>query len=86
MVEIELSDSEDSDFGQVTQSIDGVNREYWQVAYDEQPIPQGAGNHYVFFFHYLYLCKPLLTPFGQIDLPKPTPLPSHLSQLNYERP
>lgn len=40
----------------------------------------------VFFFHYLDLSKPLMTPFDSIKLPKEDPIPKRLSQINYEPP
>ncbi len=40
----------------------------------------------VFFFHYLDISKPLITPFGSIDLPEEKPRPKRLSQIIYEAP
>jgi len=40
----------------------------------------------IFFFHHLDLSKPLITPFGFVDLPKETPKPKRLSQIIYESP
>ncbi len=40
----------------------------------------------VFFFHYLDLSKPFLTPFGPIALPKESPQPERLLQIAYEPP
>ena len=40
----------------------------------------------VFFFHYLDTDRPLLTPFGKVDLPQPTAKPERLSDINYEEP
>lgn len=40
----------------------------------------------VFFFHYLDTDRPLLTPFGKVDLPKTTARPERLSTIIYEEP
>ncbi len=42
--------------------------------------------HIVFFFHYLDISRPLITPFGLVDLPKEEPKPARLSQIVYESP
>jgi hypothetical protein len=39
-----------------------------------------------FFFHYLDFEQPLLSPFGDLPIPKPTPRPSRLKMLKYEAP
>jgi hypothetical protein len=40
----------------------------------------------VFFFHYLDLKKPIITPAGSLSLPKPTKQPAHLNDIEYESP
>ena len=40
----------------------------------------------VFFFHYLDAGRPLLTPFGEVRLPKPADRPERLSMIQYEAP
>jgi hypothetical protein len=39
-----------------------------------------------FFFHLLNFYQPLLTPFGELELPRPSPLPERLSAFTYEEP
>ncbi len=39
-----------------------------------------------FFFHYLDFERPLLTPFGPVQLPRATELPERLSIIRYEPP
>jgi len=75
------------DFGQITQEADGQPRDNWQVPYDEQVLEEARGKaRYAFFFHYLDLAKPLLTPFGPQQLPKPTKMPNHLKGIKYDPP
>jgi len=40
----------------------------------------------VFFFHYLDAGRPLVTPFGEVRLTKPTDRPKRLSTIQYEEP
>ncbi|HLL60679.1 MAG TPA: hypothetical protein VK338_03095 [Candidatus Nitrosocosmicus sp.] len=67
-------------------------RDNWQVAYDEQylnrdgtEVIQDSNNksttRVAFFMYYLNFSKPLITPFGLIDLPKPTVLPKRLTDI-----
>lgn len=88
LVEVELdAPSDEFDFGMVTQAIPGQPKDDWQVAYDEQQIDKNnIGSRWVFFFHSLNFQYPLATPLGPISLPQPTPLPSHLSEIEYEAP
>ena len=88
LIEILLAGSdEDLDFGKVTQEVDGQPRSNWQVPYDEQMLEESEGEvRYAFFFHYLDFAKPLLTPLGSVQLPKPTKLPTHLKGIKYEAP
>lgn len=40
----------------------------------------------VFFFHYLDVKQPLITPFGTLQLPAPSGRPSRLRAIEYEAP
>jgi hypothetical protein len=78
---------EDFDFGEVTQEVAGQPRSNWQAVYDERELARtDASARFAFFFHYLGLAKPLLTPFGGIGLPGPSPIPVHLKGIEYEQP
>lgn len=85
LIEAELSDSENFDWGKVTQEVPDLPQSNWQVPWDERPLYKDK-QRWVFFFHYLDLTKPLLTPYGSIPLPLPTPLPEHLTSIEYESP
>jgi hypothetical protein len=85
LIEAELVDAEDFDWGEVTQEDATQPRENWQVAYDEQPLDNDE-RCWAFFFHHLDLAKPLLTPVGPIPLPAPTPCPEHLHNIEYMEP
>jgi hypothetical protein len=90
------------DLSEITQEVPGQPRSNWQVPYDEQyldvsgkrPIdpskpwaqPQEPDFRLVFFFHYLDFDEPLLTPFGDIELPKPKRKPRRLGFVRYEPP
>ena len=88
IVEIALkASSGELDFGLVTQEISNQPRDNWQVAYDERQVGVDAAcSRWVFFFHDLNFEHPLLTPLGPITLPEPTPLPNHLSEIEYHEP
>lgn len=85
LIEAELKDAEDFDWGEVTQEDASQPRDNWQVAYDEQPLDDDE-RYWAFFFHHLDLAKPLLTPAGPIQLPAPTPSPEHLDHIEYMEP
>ena len=85
LIEAELSDSEGFEWGAVTQEDASQPRSNWQVPYDEQPLDDD-GCRWAFFFHYLDLSKPLLTPAGPIALPTPSPMPKHLAGVEYMEP
>jgi hypothetical protein len=75
------------DWGNVTQEVPGQPRDNWQVPYDEQLVDEVSGRgRYVFFFHYLDLRRPLLTPAGPVLLPNPQPLPPRLQHIEYFAP
>jgi hypothetical protein len=40
----------------------------------------------VFFMHYLDPARPLMTPFGTVELPDPSDRPQRLSAIEYEEP
>ncbi len=40
----------------------------------------------IFFFHYLDCTKPLLTPFGPVEIPKEKSKPKRLGFIGYESP
>jgi hypothetical protein len=74
----------------------------WQVAYDEHFLndqgtadlnedqydkrPEGDSFRVVFFLHYIDLSKPLLTPFGSVQLPIEQPMPRRLGFIKYDPP
>jgi hypothetical protein len=71
----------------VTQEYPDQPRSNWQTAYDEQVLEETSDQaRYVFFFHYLDFSRPLITSFGEIQLPEPTPLPTHLRNIDYHPP
>ena len=82
LVELQ-TDVDDFDFGNVTQNIPGQPRSHWQVAYDERKVGE---NRFAFFFHYLDMAKPLLSPAGPLELPLEAPIPEHLQGITYEQP
>ena len=86
LVEIELlADASQVDWCSFTQPFEGRERSYWQVPYDEQPVP-GRPNNWCFFFHYLDTSRPLQSFAGDLPLPQVTPLPPTLSSIKYEEP
>ncbi len=85
LIEAQLSNSDDFDWGAVTQEIASQPRSDWQSPWDERPIDD-TETRWVFFFHYLDPKKPLITPGGNVTLPKPTPIPTHLASIEYESP
>jgi hypothetical protein len=80
-------DLEEFDFSEVTQENPNQPRSNWQVAYDEQVISEAEKSaRVVFYFHYLDVTKPLLTPAGSLALPGPKRMPPRLKELRYEAP
>lgn len=76
----------DIDFGDITQPMKGVPKNNWQAPHDEECIDE-AGGIWAFFLHFVDDAAPLRTRFGDIPLPKPTPLPAALaSRKRYELP
>jgi hypothetical protein len=79
--------AEDFDIGEVTQEAAGQPKTNGQAPYDDRLVEESDGKaRYVFFFHYLDLQKPLLTPSGPLRLPKPTMASAHLQDIEYESP
>ncbi len=93
----------DIDISEFTQSQDGVDRLDWQTPWDEKYLnDQGTEiigdwldlpkvltdtTRLIFFFHLIDFNKPLLTPFGAIDLKRPASMPYRLTTLSkYEQP
>src|SRR5260370_15419703 len=75
------------DFGKITQESPNLASADWQVPWDERMICQDANEiRYAFFFHYLDLDTPLMTPFGNVKIPQPTPIPPLLKQIVYQHP
>lgn len=77
-----------------TQKIAGVPKSSWQVPYEEKYLNEtgdsviggmfdgkkssGETTRVCFYMFSLYFDKPLLTPFGTIDLPEPADMPQRL--------
>jgi len=85
LIEAELTHYSSFDWGDVTQEVPDQPRSNWQAPWDERPLDE-AKTKWVFFFHYLDLHRPLLTPEGSIELPRVSPLPEHLVKVEYESP
>ena len=80
-------DTDDFDIGNVTQEVAGQPKSNWQAPYDERVLEESDRKiRYAFFFHYLDLKKPLITPAGSLSLPTPTGKPAHLKDIEYESP
>jgi hypothetical protein len=85
LIEVELAEPKSFDWGKVTQEDSTQPIANWQVAYDEQPLDADL-RRWAFFFHYLDVDKPLLTPEGAVELPAVTPRPAHLEGVRYDEP
>lgn len=84
LIEMEVAGDPDAfDLDQVTQEVPGVPRSDWQAPYDER---QTGDNRIAFFFHFLELDRPLLSPVGPLRLPPVTPVPDHWQDIEYEQP
>jgi hypothetical protein len=80
-------DVADFEIDEVTQEISDQPRSDWQAPYDERILEESKRKvRYAFFFHYLDFKKPLLTPVGSLTLHKPTDVPAHLQDIEYESP
>ena len=96
-VEFVVDDSDRQlDIRSITQEVADQSRDNWQVPWDEVDLDSGGGSvlagdspstdmRIAFFFHYLDHNRPLVTPFGDVDLPGETP-PDRLAFLDYEPP
>ena len=86
LLEASFDNPPERDFwDEVTQEIPNQPRGNWQAPYDERPL-NASETSWAFFFHYLDLRKPLLTPDGPIELPNNSPRPEYLNSVNYEQP
>jgi hypothetical protein len=88
------------DLTAITQPTAGLPGNGWQAPVDArlldadgtggQPLEPGAARavappaRLAFFFHFLQLDRPLLTPLGPLRLPAPTPRPARLGFMRYE--
>jgi hypothetical protein len=96
MIELDVDSQDPFDVGQVTQEDSTLPRDEWQVPYDEHAVDTEGRDggewsshrrgRVVFFFHYLRLDRPLLTPVGAVELPQPQKRPSRLESIQYESP
>lgn len=86
LIEVQIAPSnQEYDWGSVTQEVKGQPKSNWQVPWDEQELDASNGR-WVFFFHYLDLSKPLITPDGPKKLPQAAVLPEYLQSIKYEEP
>lgn len=103
LLEIQFDDKpENIDIGQITQALEGQPRGNWQSPWDEKYLDDEGekiiGDYFdipkhksktrlLFFFHDLNFSKPLLTQQGELNLTKPTLLPTRLeNKVKYENP
>lgn len=89
-------------FDDFTQEVDGQPRDNWQVPWLEYllsddgetgemttslgPLEINNMQRLAFFFHYLDLSRPMLSPAGEISLLEPMSRPNRLSFIKYEPP
>ncbi len=75
------------DIDEVTQEVTDQPQRNWQAPYDHHLLEESERKvRYAFFFHYLDFGKPLLSSAGSLPLPKPTTVPAHLQDFEYESP
>ncbi|HEY6322074.1 MAG TPA: hypothetical protein VJA16_11000 [Thermoanaerobaculia bacterium] len=85
LIEVEITPpAADFDWNAVTQELPGQPRTRWQAVYDERPLAESG--RWAFFFHFLDLERPLLTPAGPVTLPALSPAPERLRTIEYEAP
>lgn len=92
---------EEPGLGAVTQPIPGQDESNWQVPWDERFLSQDGSSEVgvhelreptvrtlrvAFFFHYLDLSSPLLSPWGELKIPSVTERPRRLAFMQYEAP
>ena len=87
----------DVDVSSFTQKDDTLPRDSWQAAYNEHFLNEdgtavigtfleqgsltGAKTRIVFFMYFVDFNKPLLSQYGEIALPEPSPMPDRLSKI-----
>lgn len=87
----------DIDVSRFTQEAPSQPRDNWQVAYDEHylngegdsllgdflspPEDDRARTRLTFYFYFLDPLRPLITPFGEVRLPKRVPMPDCLRRI-----
>ena len=93
----------DIEICEFTQRQNGVDRLDWQTPWDEKylnaegteitgdwlevPKDTTETTRLAFFLHFIDFDNPLTTPFGEIDLKQPEPMPNRLSSIiEYEQP
>jgi len=96
LIEITMHDAQCEDLGSFTQELSDQPQSSWQVPWDERLlIADGTATvetadtkqqRIVFFFHYLDLAKPLITPVGPLRLPAPVTMPPRLGFVRYSSP
>jgi hypothetical protein len=85
------------DVSDFTQEMTGQSKSDWQVAYDEYylnsdgtavigdsieiPKVETAMTRLTFFLYFIDFNKPLITPFGNVRLPRPTMMPARLKDI-----
>ncbi|MEO8448201.1 MAG: hypothetical protein ABI647_00330 [Gemmatimonadota bacterium] len=77
---------DDPDIASNPEGEDAVDTD--SLPHDEQPVEQlpDGRTRVVFFVHQLDVSRPLLSPFGALQLPGPTPRPGRLAAINYGPP
>ncbi len=73
----------------VTADVDGTeDGENEAAAHAAQPVEDlpGGQTRVVFFFHALDVARPILSPFGALQLPSPTNRPGRLANVFYGPP
>jgi hypothetical protein len=96
LIELDVDTDDPFDIGDVTQEDPELPPDNWQVGYDERALDSegrdggewssSSRGRVAFFFHYLRLDRPLLTPAGTLSLPEPDKRPSRLDFISYEPP
>jgi hypothetical protein len=85
----------DLDVSSFTQKDDNLSKDSWQTAYDEHFLNEdgtqvigtfieqdsliGDKTRMAFFMYYIDFSKPLLSQYGELLLPEPSPMPERLS-------
>jgi hypothetical protein len=77
------------DAGAFGQADPALAPDSWQVAYDERFLESlgSSRSRLIFFLHFVRFDRPLKTPFEDVALPEPTPMPPRLASIvRYEPP